>query len=396
MKAAGYFTGIRGKVPHSTPYSPYPGWDVILDTLPDGTARASEESRVLLRLDQARHRGGKASRQAVLFQPQHLRSPQAVLQRRRQTRGEQAQPRLHRRRSAGARLSSSTIPRSARNSPLYYSSVRRADDSLGGHFRALRESGEDERTLIIFLSDHGMPLPFAKTQLYFHSTRTPLDGPLAGRHETRRRRRPAPRLRRRSVAHAARHRRRPAPARHGRPQLRARSCAARRRPAATTSSPSTTRIPAAIRHPMRTIITRDYAYLFNPWSNGTRVMATATRGTVTYRRMQALAKTDPAVAARLDLFEHRVPEELYHYAADPDARQNLIASPAHRAERDALIALLEAWMVRTRDPMLAVFRDPPRSRRPRSVHEQEASARKAGNPRKTKGGGKKKAGKAGD
>jgi N-sulfoglucosamine sulfohydrolase len=38
MKAGGYFTGIRGKVAHSTPYSPYPGWDIILDTLPDGSA----------------------------------------------------------------------------------------------------------------------------------------------------------------------------------------------------------------------------------------------------------------------------------------------------------------------------------------------------------------------
>src|SRR5258706_7805451 len=33
MKAAGYFTGIRGKVTHSTPYNPYPAWDVVLDTL---------------------------------------------------------------------------------------------------------------------------------------------------------------------------------------------------------------------------------------------------------------------------------------------------------------------------------------------------------------------------
>ena len=40
---------------------------------------------------------------------------------------------------------------------LYYSSVRRADDSLGQILRALRESGEEDRTLIFFLSDHGMP-----------------------------------------------------------------------------------------------------------------------------------------------------------------------------------------------------------------------------------------------
>ena len=36
MKNAGYFTGIRGKVSHSTPYQPY-AWDANLDTLPDGS-----------------------------------------------------------------------------------------------------------------------------------------------------------------------------------------------------------------------------------------------------------------------------------------------------------------------------------------------------------------------
>ena len=35
MKSAGYFTGIRGKVNHSTPYHPY-GWDLVLDAAPGG------------------------------------------------------------------------------------------------------------------------------------------------------------------------------------------------------------------------------------------------------------------------------------------------------------------------------------------------------------------------
>ena len=34
-KQAGYFTGIRGKTSHSTPYTPY-AWDVVLDTGSDG------------------------------------------------------------------------------------------------------------------------------------------------------------------------------------------------------------------------------------------------------------------------------------------------------------------------------------------------------------------------
>ncbi len=57
---------------------------------------------------------------------------------------------------------------------LYYTSVRRADDAVGAILDALKKSGENENTIVFFLSDHGMPLPFAKTQLYHHSTRTPL------------------------------------------------------------------------------------------------------------------------------------------------------------------------------------------------------------------------------
>ncbi|MCA9056767.1 MAG: sulfatase-like hydrolase/transferase, partial [Planctomycetaceae bacterium] len=56
----------------------------------------------------------------------------------------------------------------------YYSSVRRADDCVGEILKALDKSGHREDTIILFLSDHGMPLPFAKTQLSHHSTHTPL------------------------------------------------------------------------------------------------------------------------------------------------------------------------------------------------------------------------------
>jgi len=56
----------------------------------------------------------------------------------------------------------------------YYSSVRRADDGVGFVLKVLEDSGQADKTLVMFLSDHGMPLPFAKTQLYHHSTHTPL------------------------------------------------------------------------------------------------------------------------------------------------------------------------------------------------------------------------------
>jgi N-sulfoglucosamine sulfohydrolase len=153
------------------------------------------------------------------------------------------------------------------------------------------------------------------------------------------------------------------------------------------------------RHPMRSIVTKEFAYIFNPWSVGGRVMATATKGTVTYRRMQALAKTDPKVAARLALFDRRVPEEFFNYADDADALDNLIGRPEFRTPSDALLQQLEAWMVRTRDPMLEVFRarrDPAAREAYMAAVEAEAAGRKAARPKRGgKKGGRKQAGAGG-
>ena len=56
----------------------------------------------------------------------------------------------------------------------YYTSVRRADATTGAALRALDESGLRDRTLVIWLSDNGAALPFAKANVWLNSTRTPL------------------------------------------------------------------------------------------------------------------------------------------------------------------------------------------------------------------------------
>ena len=103
--------------------------------------------------------------------------------------------------------------------------------------------------------------------------------------------------------------------------------------------------------------------------------------------MRALAPEVGGIAARLDLFEHRVPEELYHYAKDPDALFNLIHDPAHAAERDRLAARLEASMERTKDPLLEVFRkrgdSAAREDFMKSVRD-EAESRKGGKGKKNR------------
>jgi N-sulfoglucosamine sulfohydrolase len=79
--------------------------------------------------------------------------------------------------------------------------------------------------------------------------------------------------------------------------------------------------------PRRAVQTKDWLYIFSPWSNGARVMSGATNGTSTARQMRVLAKTNEAIAARIDLFDHRVPVEAYEVRYDPDALTNLIAKP---------------------------------------------------------------------
>lgn len=352
MKAAGYFTGIRGKVTHSTPYNPYPAWDTILDTVDGQQMHPKNVESYYL---SAKH-GIAAAKKAgkPFFLNLNISDPHKPFYN--ETGDDPNVP------SRVFTADEVPVPGFLPDDPgvrkelaLYYSSVRRGDDCLGKVMRALEESGEADRTVILFLSDHGMPLPFAKTQLYFHSTRTPWmvrwpgvtkPGSVDDRHlisavdmlptvlDIMGQKHPSG-LDGRSFA----------------PVLRGETQSDRDYIVAEYNENA-----GGHRHPMRAIITKDYSYLFNPWSNGERMMATATKGTISYRRMQALAKTDPKVAARLDLFDHRVPEELYNYSADPDALRNLINDPSSRAQRDRLIALMDAWMVKTRDPILPVFR----------------------------------------
>jgi N-sulfoglucosamine sulfohydrolase len=115
------------------------------------------------------------------------------------------------------------------------------------------------------------------------------------------------------------------------------------------------------RSPMRSVESKKFGYLFNAWSNGERVFKTATTGTMSYRAMQKKAHSDPQIAARLDLFQHGVPEEFYNYEDDPDALHNLIDDPKYATEIAEHRAAMRKFMQDSNDPMLSVFdkRDDP-------------------------------------
>ncbi len=358
MKAGGWFTGIRHKVSHSTPYSPYP-WDIDLDTDANGKKpHVKDPPTYGAALTQGMEAARKAGKPFCLML--NVADPHKPFY----SEGARGQvvddPHKPSRIFTPAEV---PVPGFLPDDPVirgelaqYYSSVRRADDSVGSILDSLKASGEDEKTVIIFLSDHGMPLPFAKTQLYHHSTLTPLmirwpgvakPGSVDDEHmvstvdllptllDILGLEKPAAGFDGRSFAGLLR---------------------GEKQDGWDIVFKEHNENAGGQNTPMRAVETRDWLYVFSPWSNGTRVMGGATAGTVTCRQMRVLAKKDPKVAARVDLFDHRVPEEAYQVRYDPDALTNEIANPRHATEVAAAEKALEDWMVRTHDPLLEVFR----------------------------------------
>lgn len=236
----------------------------------------------------------------------------------------------------------------------YYTSVHRCDEVVGAVLKALEESGQADRTLVLFLSDHGMALPFAKTNCWRHSTRTPWivrwpgvvdPGSIDGEHfisgidfmpsilealgiDT------IDGMDGSSFVDLLK-----GEAQEGRDQV-------------FTEFHQT----AGKRdYPMRCVHEGDLSYIYNGWSDGEFVFRNESQGGRTMRAMRAAAETDEEIAQRVQLFLYRVPEELYDYHADPDALDNLIDNPAHQNALTRLRQLLLDNMRDTDDPLTQQF-----------------------------------------
>ncbi len=381
MKEAGYHVSIRGKVAHSTPYQPY-GWDADFTTLPDGSPTHLKDAESYRLSTRAAIVAAKQAGKPFCFNI-NISDPHKPF-------WKPGDPHPTSRIFTADEV---PVPGYLTDDPavreelaLYYSSVRRADDCFGAIMSALEESGEVDNTFVMFLSDHGMPLPFAKTQLYHHSTRTPLivrwpgvtgDGTADDTHLVSAVDFLPTLLDVIGAAHP-----RGLDGRSFLPLIRGEAQVDRGVVYKEYNENS-----GRVRNPMRGVQTARYLYLFNPWSDGKRLMATATNGTATWRRMKQLAAEDKAVAERVNLMEYRAVEEFYDVAEDPDCLRNLVDEPAHAGELARHRGLMEAWMTRTEDHALPAFRgrnDPAALAAYLEKVEAEAAARK-----KTGDGGRK-------
>jgi len=238
----------------------------------------------------------------------------------------------------------------------YYSSVRRCDDTVGAVMRALRESGQAENTLIMFLSDNGIAVPFAKTNCYLHSTRTPWIAVWPGKIKpgTVDNRHFISGIDFMPTALDAAGLAQPEgmdgfsflPILLGRRQTG--------RDKVFTQFHQTS---GRNRYPMRCVQNHRFGYIFNPWSDGERVFKNESQSGLTFKAMRAAAKTDPKIAARVRLFQYRIIEEFYDLANDPDVLHNLRDDPKYKKKLDNMREELLKWMERTTDPALEAFKN---------------------------------------
>ncbi len=362
LKESGYYTGILAKVPHVVP-TRGKAWDMVVPANQLKTGRDPQlyyqHSRAFFA--QAREAGKPFFLMANSQDPHRPFAGSAQERGRAGGQGKKKKPSNFPAVSRTYQPDEITVPGFLPDIPdvrkelaQYFTSVHRADEITGAVLRALDESGLAGSTLVMFLSDHGMPLPFAKTNCWYNSTRTPWivrwpgtvkPGSLDETHfisgiDL------AP-----TVLDAL-----------GLPSLDGadgRSFLPLLKGEAQTGRDHVfthiNRTAGRNEYPMRAVQTAKYGYILNAWSDGKTVFKNESQSGLTMKAMRTAAETDDKIAARVQHFLYRTPQEFYDYENDPDALHNLIDEPKYKDEVERMRRWLLDHMKETSDPTLQAF-----------------------------------------
>lgn len=235
----------------------------------------------------------------------------------------------------------------------YYNAVQRLDLSFGKAMAALQASGEMDRTIILFVSDHGMPFPFSKATCYRNGSWCPLTIRWPGMG--------APRVFQEmtqsidimptllDILGLEK------PDMDGRsllPLIRGEKQKHRDYIINNVNG-----VANGNQFPMRVVQTKKSALIVTPWSNGkNRFHGIDSMSGLTFRAMKEAAETNPRIKRRIEQYTIGYPMAFYDLVADPDQRENAIRNPAYQAEIKRLQDILMNYMVTTMDPQLDNYR----------------------------------------
>ncbi|WP_079730652.1 sulfatase family protein [Novosphingobium mathurense] len=236
----------------------------------------------------------------------------------------------------------------------YWNSAQRLDIAVGHILDALDASGEAANTIVLFVADHGMPMPFAKATCYDHGIRTPVILNYPGMGTPRRFDNLTTNLDILPTLCDLLGQAPPegidgdswVPMLQGGPSLDRQF---------VTSFVDY--VSNGMHYPMRTLQDRRWAFLVTPWADGgkTKFRAESMFG-LTWPAMVERAKNDPAMARRTAQYTEGYPMALYDLRNDPGQRHNLIDAPEHKDRVVRMKKLMLDEMIRTGDPQLENYR----------------------------------------
>lgn len=248
------------------------------------------------------------------------------------------------------------IPEVRKEIAQYYSSVHRADRSIGGILKALEESGMADNTLIVFMSDNGSAFPYGKSQCYYNSNRTPLivawpgvvkPGTVDSTHAVSSIDLMPTILDAVQLPQVANI--------DGKSYLSL--LIGKKEKNRNHVYTTYYQIFAKTRYPMRSVLNDRFSYIYNFWADGKTSMTGDATGGLTWKAMLNAARTDTAIAERVNFYKYRTPEEIYDYKNDPDALHNLIDNPAYEEEIKKLRKQMLRLMIKYKDPAYEPYRD---------------------------------------
>ncbi|MCP4852889.1 MAG: sulfatase [Fuerstiella sp.] len=240
----------------------------------------------------------------------------------------------------------------------YYTSVRRCDEIIGEVLKVLDESGQADNTVVIFLSDHGIAVPFAKTNCWMHSNRTPLIIRWPGKTPKGE-----------AIGEKMVNSIDLAPTILdivGLSNLDSADGVSFRGlidSQMTAEGVGRDRVFVHLNYPfsrksfaMRGVITTSDGYIWNGWANDKTKFSNESMSGRTFAAMQKAAGNHPLIARRVRHYLYRCPEELYDYVGDPDALDNRAGAPDAKHKLSNARASALRHMQRTNDPQLENYK----------------------------------------
>jgi N-sulfoglucosamine sulfohydrolase len=355
LRAAGYFNGIIGKNSHLAPKSKF-CWDYDFDihvkehTWGRDPAKYYKYSKQFF--DSAKTAGKPFFLMANSHDPHR---PFAGSEAELKMFGEETQaPRKFSPEEAEIPGFLPDLPDIRQELAEYYTSVRRCDETVGEILRALDDAGHRDNTIVVFVSDNGMAFPFAKTNCYLNSTKSPciIRWPNHAKANAR------------DGAHMISGidfmptlldaLNLPAPdGMNGKSFLKAllgENQAGFEQVFTTFNSTA-----AGKPFPMRALQDKTHGYIFNAWADGSTRFFNESKSGLTYRAMVNAGEHDGDIRRRTEFFDFRTAEEFYNFETDPDALDNLIDSPEHSGLIAQFRERLKNEMASTNDPILEKF-----------------------------------------